>query len=97
MDIVLLPSTKKGKKWMVVFETGEMVHFGAEGYDDYTTHGDIKRKQLFLKRFRTLILENRNDFHSPMFWSMMLLWNKPTMKESIDYLENKYDVKIIRP
>lgn len=88
---VLSPSIRKGKKWRMVFETKdhsvlEKVDFGAEGMEDFTTHKDEQRKQRFLSRFQKLIKEYENDPSAPITLSKYILWNKPTIAESLgDY------------
>jgi hypothetical protein len=37
-------SDKKDKKYFIITQSGKRVYFGATGYDDYTTHGDEKRR-----------------------------------------------------
>jgi len=42
-------SSRKDKKYMV-FNGTKMIHFGQFGYEDYTKHGDEKRRDNFRKR-----------------------------------------------
>jgi len=51
---------------------------------DYTQHGDEDRKRLYLIRHKN---DNINDIFSAGAWSTGLLWNKPTMEESIKDME----------
>ena len=83
-------SPRKGKKWRMVFYLNGRKYghtdFGASGYDDYTIHRDNARKQKYLKRFGQLIAEYEDDFAAPITLSTMILWNKPTINESLkDY------------
>jgi len=48
--VCLEKSTRAGKKWMVTFENGHKVHFGADGYEDYTMHHDEARKSNYIAR-----------------------------------------------
>ena len=69
---------------MAVFDDGKKVHFGASGYEDYTTHGDEERKKSYLARHRKN--ENWNDPRTAGSLSRWILWNKRTLTESIkDY------------
>jgi len=70
---------------MAVFrlDTGrtKTIHFGAKGYDDFTTTGDEARKALYIKRH-----EAREDHTNPLTAGALarwVLWNKPTIKASI--------------
>ena len=82
-------STRDGKKFMAVFtnnRTGrtKTTHFGAANYSDYTIHKDPQRKKLYLNRHRSN--ENWNDPTTAGALSRWVLWNKPTLRDSIkDY------------
>ena len=89
--VYLSPSTRSGKKWMVEID-GKTVHFGASGYEDYTMHGDDKRKDSYIARHSSR--EDWNDPHTGGFWSRWLLWNKPTIEESIEDIERHYTLNI---
>ncbi len=79
-------ANNKVHKYIAVFDDGERVPFGAYGYEDFTTHGDPKRKQAYLRRHRKN--ENWSDPRSPGALSRWILWNKPSMEESIhDYIK----------
>lgn len=82
------------KKFVAVFRdnsTGRQktVHFGASGYEDYTTHRDDRRKQLYLERHGRG-RENWNDPTTPGALSRWILWNKPTLKASIADFKRRF-------
>ena len=82
--VTIKKSTKSSAKYMAVFDDGKKVHFGASGYEDYTTHGDEERKKSYLARHRKN--ENWNDPRTAGSLSRWILWNKRTLTESIkDY------------
>jgi hypothetical protein len=63
------------KKWVVRVPTasgkGKTVLFGARGYEDFTTHHDVERRE----RYRTRHQHDRlDDPYAPGFWSMWALW-----------------------
>ena len=63
------------------------IHFGATGYDDYTTHKDPKRKAQYIARHK-----NNEDWSDPEtagFWARWLLWNKPSINDSIADLKHR--------
>ena len=82
------------KKYIAFFETddGKIKHtkFGASGYQDFTTHRDITRKNSYISR-HSKDLET-HDPTKPGFLSMYLLWNKPTLKESIQDYKKKFNL-----
>ena len=81
-------SSKPDKKLDAEFETDagrkKTVSFGAAGMSDFTKHRDEERKRRYLDRHRAR--ENWNDPDSPGALSRWVLWNKPTLQDSIkDY------------
>ena len=59
-------------------------HFGATGYQDFTVHRDEERKRRYLARHAAR--ENFNDVTTAGSLSRWILWNKPTLKDSVaDY------------
>jgi len=81
-------------KLVAVFDNPEQViKFGAYGYDDYTilyprdSKMAEKRKKAYLNRHRAR--EDWNDPRTAGALSKWILWNKPTIEESIDdYIEH---------
>jgi len=60
-------SSRKDKKYMV-FDGTRMQHFGQMGYEDYTKHGDKKRRDNFRKR-------NHRWANAPRYSASWLSWN----------------------
>lgn len=83
-------STRKDKKYMAIFEDGTKTHFGAKGMDDFTITGDEDQKMRYLNRHRKN--ENWNDFKSPGALSRWILWNKPTIKESLKDYKRRFNL-----
>lgn len=65
------------------------VSFGAAGMSDYTKHKDPARKELYLKRHSGMN-EDWNDPMTPGALSRWILWNKPTLQESIDDYKKRF-------
>ena len=63
-------SSRKDKKYMV-FDGNKMVHFGMMLYEDYTKHGDTKRRDNFRKRNHRWANAPK---YSPAYLSYNLLW-----------------------
>lgn len=72
------------------------VHFGAKGYSDYTIHKDPERKKRYIDRHKSNEDWSIKGINTAGFWSRWLLWNEPTLKESIKSTEDKFGIKIIR-
>ena len=62
---------------------GKTVHFGASGYQDYTTHGDEQRKASYLARHRTTENWTLSGINTAGFWARHLLWNEPSLSASV--------------
>ena len=63
-------SLRKDKKYMV-FDGNKMIHFGQMGYEDYTKHGDGRRRTNFRKRNHRWANAPK---YSPAYLSYNLLW-----------------------
>lgn len=97
ITIYLTKSTKKNKKWTVSNPKIGTVHFGDSRYEDYTQHKDPERKENYLKRHRKSENWNLSGIKTAAFWARWIGWNKKTIDEAIDYLNNKYkSINIIR-
>ena len=71
-------------------ETGrsKTTHFGAVGYDDFTKTKNEEQKKKYLARHQKR--ENWNDYTSAGSLSANILWNKPTIKASIEDYKKKF-------
>jgi hypothetical protein len=98
--IYLLKSQKPDKKFKVLVgpfghaSRVKTIHFGSKGMSDYTLNKDPQRKHLYIKRHRARENWNRSGIKTAGFWSRWLLWNKPTLDESIKDIEKRFHVII---
>jgi len=93
--IYLSKSTREGKKYMVWVD-GKTIHFGAEGMSDYTKHKDPERKKMYISRHKSRENWKKSGIKTAGFWSRWLLWGEPTLKDSIEEIERKFNVEIKR-
>lgn len=81
-------------KYVAIFEmkTGRLkrVPFGALGYNDFIKYSATlskeeaeKKKQMYLKRHSGMG-EDWNQYDTPGALSRHILWNKPTLSESLE-------------
>jgi len=91
----LQKSSNPTKKFMITIN-GKTLHFGANGYSDYTQHKDPKRKKLYEIRHKSHENWTKSGIFSAGFWSRWILWSKETLQESITYIYKKFNIKIIR-
>lgn len=99
MLVILQKSTNPSKKYMVTIkknamDRGTKVHFGAVGYSDYPTHKDKERMERYIIRHQRRENWKKSGISTAGFWSKWLLWNKPSIKQSIADIENRFGVKI---
>ena len=81
MQIVISPSDKPTKKFEARIDGRKSIYFGQAGASDFTIHKDTERKNRYLDRH-----SKNEDWHNPLtagFYSRWILWNKPTITESI--------------
>lgn len=87
----LKKSNRKNKKYAI--DMNDMIHhFGDSRYEDFTIHNDLERKNRYIARTAS---QPQDNIHSSSFWSLNLLWNKPTLAQSIKDTEKKYNIRII--
>lgn len=99
---ILTPSDNPKKKYKVViyfinsrkeWQKIKTLHFGASGMSDFTIHRDERRKENYIKRHN--VREEFDDELTPAFWSRWILWNKPTIEQSIADIERKNNIIIV--
>ena len=92
--VIIKKSTNPNKKLMAIFTFNnnktKTTHFGAAGMSDYTIHKDKDRKQRYINRHRKR--ENWNDTISAGALSRWILWNKPSLKDSIQSYKTKFNI-----
>jgi len=97
MEVVITKSHKKDKKFNATINGSKTVPFGAAGMSDYTIHKDPERKERYINRHKNMNENwNKSGVKTAGFYAKHILWNKPTLKASVDDLNNKYkDIKFI--
>ena len=82
---------------LIDLENNKKYHFGAKNYEDFTITGDVEQKNRYLKRHQkespnwTFTLEN---LVKPSFLSRFILWNKPTIRASVNYIEQHLPIDV---
>jgi hypothetical protein len=74
---------EKNKRYKAYFTNGKTTKFGQSNptYGTYIDHNDKTSRKNYIKRhLRDL---NSNDYTRAGYLSLFLLWDKPTLKESI--------------
>ena len=92
---VLSKAKRKDKKYTIYsVEDKKSVSFGAKGMSDMRLHKSEDRKKLYLDRHRDNEDWTKSGILTAGFWSRWLLWNKPTLRESIDDVEKRFSIHI---
>ena len=89
MKVQVSRSQRPNKKWQARLESGKTVHFGASGYQDFTQHGDTKRRESYLARHRPNQDWSKGGVGTAGFWSRHLLWEKPSIRGAAKALASK--------
>ena len=91
--VIIKKSTNSKKKYMAIFyENGKKkktTHFGCAGMSDFTKHKDEARKQRYMNRHKS-----REDWQNPMSagaLSRWILWNKPSLRGSINDFKQRFN------
>ena len=91
--VVIKKSTNPEKKYMAIFYKNnkkiKTTHFGCAGMSDYTKHKDRARKQRYMNRHKAT--ENWQKSMSAGSLSRYILWNKPTLRASIQDYKKRFN------
>lgn len=90
MEIVITKSKKPDKKYDARIDGTKTVSFGQKMASDYTKHKDKERKERYIARHKKNEDWNKSGVKTAGFYSKHVLWNKPTLKESVDDLNKKF-------
>ena len=96
MQVVIQPSKSKAKKMDAIIDGKRTVHFGQKNASDFTLHQDQQRKELYINRHKKNENWTRPGINTAGFYAKHILWNRPTIQQSVDDLNNEYkSVKFI--
>ena len=87
IEIVIKHSDKPDKKYMAIIDDRKTIHFGQKGASDMTQHKSEDRKNRYILRHQKN--EDWNNIYTAGFWSRWILWNKPSISESIRDTNNR--------
>jgi len=97
---VLSNSSRSNKKLMVQkidntgTKTGSPIHFGSSGYDDFSSHKDVDRRDRYLSRHEPREDWTQSGLNTAGFWARWILWNKNDLFESIIDTSNRFGIPI---
>ena len=88
LEIVITKSKTKDKKYDAIIDGKKTIHFGAKGYSDFTIHKDEERKDRYINRHKKT--ENWNDPKTAGFYAKNILWNKKSVKASVEDTNERF-------
>ncbi len=75
-DIKVYLSNRKNKKYAIYDPNNKkLIHFGQMGYEDYTMHKNLHRRENYLKRAMNIKGNWKNNPYSANNLSISILWN----------------------
>jgi hypothetical protein len=93
--VSVVPSEDPDKKYDVKVKKDDKertIRIGARGMSDYTKHHDEERKERYISRHQAREDWKLSGLLTAGFWSRWLLWNKPSLKESIADVKNRFNL-----
>jgi len=78
-------------KWKVKIGN-RTIQFGAKGYTDRTLGASDEKKKEYITRHKSRENWTKSGLYTAGFWSRWLLWNKPTIQESLKDIKKRFGV-----
>ena len=91
MEVVITKPKKPDKKYDARIDGTKSVSFGQKMASDFTKHKNTDRKEAYLARHKKNEDWTKTGATSAGFYSKHVLWNKPTLKESIDDINKMFE------
>lgn len=89
MQIIKLQNNEK--KYLAIFKDGTKTKFGASGYQDYTMHHDLVRRDKYRERHKKDL--ETNDPKRAGYLSYYILWgDSSNINENIRAYKKKFNV-----
>jgi len=87
------PSTRKGKKYVAIFDNGKKVHFGLKGSSTYLNHKNKETRKNYRARHDVNEKKFYNNPYKPATLSRFILWGEATnLRDAIKDYEKKFNV-----
>ena len=90
MEVVITKSKKPDKKYDARVDGTKTVSFGQKMASDFTKHKNTDRKERYIDRHKAREDWTKSGAKTAGFYSKHVLWNKPTLKESIDDINKRF-------
>ena len=90
MEVIITKSKKPDKKYDALVNGTKTVSFGQKGASDFTKHKNTDRKERYIDRHKAREDWTKSGAKTAGFYSKHVLWNKPTLKESIGDINKRF-------
>ena len=93
--MTLSRATDNTHKYTAVIEINKIIHkinFGAKNYLDYTLTNNEDQKKAYIARHKVNENWTKSGITTPGFWSRWILWNKKTVKLSIEDVKRRFNI-----
>jgi len=95
VETYTLQRSKRKDKRYVIIMNGMKHNFGLKGGKTFIDGRTEKERLNYLARHKVNENWEKSGIHTAGFWSRWILWNKPTIEQSIKNVEKKFNIKII--
>lgn len=94
----LYNSERKTKRFKILTPDNKWIHFGLKGGSTFIDHKDKKKKEAYIARHSKIKLKDGslavNKILSSAWLSLNILWNKPTLKQSLRDIKKRFNIVI---
>ena len=90
MEVVITKCKKPDKKYDARIDGTKTVSFGQKGASDFTKHKNTDRKDRYIDRHTNNEDWTKSGAKTAGFYSKHVLWNKPTLKASVDDINKRF-------
>jgi hypothetical protein len=93
MVYTLEKSKRKDKRYVIIMDNMKH-HFGLKDGKTFIDGRTEKERQNYIARHKVNENWEKSGIHTSGFWSRWVLWNKPTIEQSIKDIEKRFNIKI---
>ena len=99
--VEIMKSKYPNKKFTIILyhaddgKKRKTLQIGQAGAEDFTLGASETKKNSYIKRHQARENHGISGITTRGFWAKNLLWNQPTITESIKDIEKKFDVDIV--
>ena len=93
MKVEIRRSTRGDKKYMAILPK-RTIHFGGNGYTDFTHHGDTNKKYAYMSRHQANEDWTKSGINTAGFWAKHILWNEPSLQESARDVSRRFGLSV---